>query len=208
MSIRGRSGSASLRSRRIAANAVGIAIARFTYKHQRHDSACVSTPPSSSPTDAPPPAIAPKMPNAFARSGEPANVTVNSDSADGASSAPKIPCSPRAATSMPKDCANPPSAEASEKPARPAMNVHLRPNRSPSLPPSSSRLPNASAYAVITHCRLSVEKCSARCAEGSAMLTIVASSTTISCATPSSARTAQRFGAKPLSVSESTIQRP
>src|SRR3954470_24179302 len=43
------------------------------------------------------------------------------------------------------------------------------------------------------HCRLSVEKCRARCAEGSAMLTIVASSTTISCAVPSSARTAQRL---------------
>src|SRR5450755_2721573 len=46
------------------------------------------------------------------------------------------------------------------------------------------------------HWRLSVEKCSARCAEGSAMLTIVASSTTISCAVPRSARTAQRFGSE------------
>ncbi len=36
-------------------------------------------------------------------------------------------------------------AEATEKPISPAMNVHLRPKRSPSLPPTSSRLPNASA---------------------------------------------------------------
>jgi len=59
---------------------------------------------------------------------------------------------------MPKDCASPPIAEAIEKPVSPAMNVHLRPNRSPSLPPRSSRLPNASAYAVMIHCRQSVEK--------------------------------------------------
>ena len=36
-------------------------------------------------------------------------------------------------------------AEATEKPTRPAMRVHLRPNRSPILPPSSRRLPKASA---------------------------------------------------------------
>jgi len=55
------------------------------------DITAASTPPSTRPTDAPPPAIAPKMPNAFARSGEPANVTVSSPSADGASNAPNAP---------------------------------------------------------------------------------------------------------------------
>src|SRR5207244_521385 len=40
------------------------------------------------------------------------------------------------------------------------------------------------------------EKCSASCAEGVAMVTIVAYSTTISCATPSRARTAHRFGSR------------
>jgi len=40
----------------------------------------------------------------------------------------------------------------------PAINVHLRPNQSLSRPPSSSRLPNASAYAVMIHCRVSVLK--------------------------------------------------
>src|ERR1022692_5121462 len=44
------------------------------------------------------------------------------------------------------------------------------------------------------HCRLSVEKCNARCAEGSAMFTIVASSTTISWATPSRPSTAHWLG--------------
>src|SRR6266700_1080183 len=37
------------------------------------------------------------------------------------------------------------SADAAANPARPAMKVRLRPSRSDSLPPSSSRLPNASA---------------------------------------------------------------
>ncbi len=118
---------------------------RFTYRHQRQDSAWVSAPPSSRPTEAPPPAIAPKMPNALGRSGESAKVTVNRDSADGASRAPKMPWKARAVTSIAKDWARPPTKDAAEKPIRPAMNVHLRPNRSPSLPPSSSRLPNASA---------------------------------------------------------------
>src|SRR5450755_1103636 len=44
------------------------------------------------------------------------------------------------------------------------------------------------------HCRLSVEKCNARCADGRAMFTIVASSTTISWATPSRPSTAHRLG--------------
>jgi hypothetical protein len=45
---------------------------------------------------------------------------------------------------------------------------------------------------VITHCRSVVEKPSARWADGSAMFTMVASSTTISWATPTTARTSQR----------------
>ena len=89
--------------------------------------------------------MAPKTPNALPRSLVPANVVVSSDSAAGASSAPKAPWQARAATSMPKLPAAPPAADAAAKPARPAMNVALRPMMSVSRPPSSSRLPNASA---------------------------------------------------------------
>ena len=53
----------------------------------------MSTPPSSRPMAAPPPAIAPKMPNALPRSRGSVNVVVSSASADGASIAPKTPCS-------------------------------------------------------------------------------------------------------------------
>ena len=72
------------------------------------------------------------------------------------------------------------------------MNVHLRPNRSAMRPPSRSRLPNASAYAVMIHWRWSSEKPSSACADGRAMLTIVTSSTTSSCAMPMTARISQR----------------
>ena len=91
MSIRGRSACAWLRSNRKAMKAVGTAITTLTYRHQRQERTSVRSPPSSSPTEAPPPAMAPKIPNAFARSGEPAKVTVSSESADGARRAPKAP---------------------------------------------------------------------------------------------------------------------
>ena len=125
--------------------AVGTAITRLTYMHQRQEISCVIAPPSSNPSEAPPAAIALKMPNALGRSAEPWNVTVSNPSADGASSAPNAPCRARAPTSIPNDCAIPPIAEATAKPVNPPMNVHFRPNMSPSLPPSSSRLPNARA---------------------------------------------------------------
>ena len=90
------------------------------------------------------------------------------------------PWQARAVTSMAKLTDAPPTADATAKPARPAMKVSLRPSRSASRPPSNSRLPNASAYAVTTHCRSTVAKCSVRCADGSAMLTIVRSRTIMS----------------------------
>jgi hypothetical protein len=43
-------------------------------------------------------------------------------------------------TSIAKLTEAPPTADATEKPISPVMNVSLRPNRSPSRPPNSSRL--------------------------------------------------------------------
>jgi hypothetical protein len=59
--------------------------------------------------------------------------------------APKAPCSVRAITSIPNETEAPPIAEATAKPIRPMMKIRLRLNMSPSRPPSSSKLPNASA---------------------------------------------------------------
>ena len=99
-------------------------------------------PPSSSPTAAPLPASAPKMPNAFARSPGSVKVVASSDSEAGARMAPNAPWTARAAMSIPNDWAAPPTAEAMAKPSRPPMKVHLRPNRSEMRPPSSSSEPN------------------------------------------------------------------
>jgi hypothetical protein len=172
--------------------AVGNARNGLTNSVQRQDRSCVSTPPSNNPTAPPLPAIAPKMPNALFRSAGSENVVVNTASTDGASSAPNAPWRARAATSQPKLWARPPTAEIAANPIRPVRNVGLRPNMSPIRPPRGSKLPNASAYAVMTHWRSPFEKCSARWADGSAIFTIVASSTTITCATPTTARISQR----------------
>ena len=105
----------------------------------------MSTPPSSRPIAPPAPAMAPNTPNALPRSRDAANVVVSRDSAAGAMNAPNAPWAARQATSMPKLIAAPPAAEAAANPTSPVRNVTLRPIRSASRPPSSSRLPNASA---------------------------------------------------------------
>jgi hypothetical protein len=131
---------------------------RFTYRHQRQSRYWVSAPPSTSPISPPAPTIAPNTANALPRSSGSLNVVVRIDRAAGASSAPNTPWLARAVTSIAKLTEAPPTADATEKPTSPVMNVSLRPNRSPSRPPNSSRLPNVSAYAVMTHCRSTLEK--------------------------------------------------
>ena len=56
-----------------------------------------------------------------------------------------MPCSVRAVASIANDTDAPPMAEATANPARPVMKTHLRLNMSPMRPPTSSRLPKASA---------------------------------------------------------------
>ncbi len=94
----------------------------------------------------------------------------------------------------------PPMAETPAKPSSPTRNVTFRPSRSASRPPSSSRLPNASVYAVTTHCRSTVVKCSALWADGSAMFITVMSRTTMSCARPITPRISQRRWSSALLV--------
>ena len=74
------------------------------------------------------------------------------------------------------------------------MNMRLRPMKSAMRPPMSSRPPNARVYAVSAHCRLAMEMCRARCAEGSAMVTTDASSTIINWAMAIMARARKRLG--------------
>ena len=72
------------------------------------------------------------------------------------------------------------------------MNTRRRPNRSAKRPPSIRKPPNANVYALTTHGRPLSEKPSALPIEGSATFTIEASSTTMNCATASTASAAQR----------------
>ena len=113
------------------------------------------------------------------RAGPSANVVVTNDSAVGEAIAPPIPCSTRAANRKPELGANPPARLARENTRMPVMNILRRPKMSPARPPSSRRPPNASVYAFRTQARLVSLKCSAVLMCGSAMFTIVASSTII-----------------------------
>src|SRR5215469_8028188 len=90
----GRSGEVCRRSSTDAPTPDTAAKTRFTYRHQRQDRYSVSTPPSSRPTAPPAPAMAPKTPNAFPRSFGSVNVTVSTDSAAGAISAPRALAGP------------------------------------------------------------------------------------------------------------------
>ena len=193
-STRGRRPGTSRRSSTAAPIPAAAANSTFTYRHHRHDRYSVKIPPSTRPTAPPDPATAPYTANDRRRSSGSVNVVASSDSAVGASSAANAPCTARALISIGKLTAAPPTAEAAANPVMPVRNITLRPTTSASLPPSSSRLPNASAYAVTTHCRSASEKCSARCAEGSAMFMIVASSTIISWAIAITARISHRLG--------------
>nr|WP_298322155.1 hypothetical protein [Haloactinopolyspora sp.] len=88
---------------------------------------------------------APKMPKAFPRAGVSANDVASSDSVAGAMSAPEMPWSARATTSMGKPVAKPPTSEAPTNPLREISSSRLRPKVSASRPPTSRRLPNVSA---------------------------------------------------------------
>ena len=92
----------------------------------------------------------------------------------------------------------PPTAETPAKPTSPTRNVSFRPSRSDSLPPSSSRLPNANAYAVTTHCRSTSVKCNDPWIVGSAIFITVRSRTTISCARAITPKISQRRRPRPL----------
>ena len=86
-------------TRGMAQPATSSATGTLTPRHQRHDAYSVRMPPTIRPIAAPPPASAPKTPNALARSFGSVKVTVTIDSAAGAINAAKAPCSPRAANS-------------------------------------------------------------------------------------------------------------
>src|SRR3954469_14436144 len=165
----------------------------LTKKIHSQLSCSVRMPPSSRPNAPPPAAIALHTPSAFVRSAPSAKVVVMMDSAAGETSAAPRPCSARDATSHSDDVASPLSSDAVVKTITPATKTLRRPTRSPARPPSSRKPPNTSVYALMTHCRLDVEKPRSRWIEGSATFTIVASRMTMNCARQTMTRTSQRL---------------
>ena len=67
---------------------------------QRHEKLVVSQPPSSGPSAAVPPMVAPQTPKAMPRS-RPRNVALSRDSEVGSIMAPPMPCRARAPISVP-----------------------------------------------------------------------------------------------------------
>ena len=159
-----------------------------------HDqlSALVSAPPRSTPAAPPLPEAAPQIPSATFRSRPSRNVVVRIESAAGASNAAPSPCTARKTISEPDDQASPSRSELAVKMPMPSMNRRRRPSRSAMRPPSRSTPPKRTAYAVITHCRLSWLKWRSFLIVGSATFTIATSSTTMNWATTSRDRTIQR----------------
>ncbi len=112
--------------------------------------------------------------------------------------APPAPWMARAASSHAAEVARPPASDAAVNSVMPAMNTRRRPRISPARPPSSSRPPNVSVYALRTQDRLGSEKCRPVAMLGSAMFTTVKSRMIMSWAPSTRARaTVRRSGRCP-----------
>src|SRR6516225_58369 len=165
-------------SKNRAAATISAPTGRLTKKIHGHDSQVVSIPPASTPIAAPAPVTAPNAPSALLRSAPSGNRTKIRASAAGAISAAPTPSTARAAISAPAEPASPQASEAAVNTAAPMIKTRRRPSRSASRPPSSKNPPNASAYALSTHCRPTGENPSPRWIAGNASVTIDPSMTT------------------------------
>ncbi len=109
-------------------------------------------PPISGPMARARPEMPAHMPIARARSRGSRKVLVMIDSVLGSISAPPMPWTTRAPIRNEVDGARAHRTEPPVNSARPPMNALRRPNRSPSVPPVSSRLASASTKASTIHC--------------------------------------------------------
>ena len=151
----------------------------LTRKIQCQLSVSVRMPPRSTPIEPPPEATKPKTPIAFARSAGSVNSVIINERATAETTAPPMPWTARAPTSIHCDVARPHVAEASVNSVIPSRNSRRWPNRSPSRPPSSRNPPNVIRYAFTTHASDSSENPRSSWIDGSATPTIVTSRTII-----------------------------
>ena len=128
---------------RQAATAMATPTGPFTKNTSRQPSpprsSVTSQPPSTNPSPPPSPSAIPNTPNALDRAASGNSVWIVASTC-GDISAAVAPCTRRAATSSPAECAQPHHSDAAVKPSRPSRNIRLRPWISPSRPPVITRL--------------------------------------------------------------------
>ena len=107
-------------------------------KIQCQEMPCTTAPPTSGPIATAAPEMPDQTPSAIPRRSA-GNASASSVSVSGVTSAAPAPWTARASTSMPVVGASAAPAEATVKTVRPARNMRLRPKRSPSAAPVSSR---------------------------------------------------------------------
>ena len=141
-----------------------------------------TAPPTTGPRATARPLTPPQMPSARPRrAGDTAPDRIVSVS--GVTIAPPTPCRARAAISQPMLGASAAAAEPSVKTARPTRNMRLRPNRSPSAAPVSSKTAKVSVYAFTVHSSPCSEAPRSFLITGSAVVTTRLSSETMNTAT-------------------------
>ncbi len=118
-------------------------IGTFTQNTADHEKCCVRKPPRSGPIARPRPEMPAQIPIACGSCLR-GNAATRIDSDSGFRSAPPTPCTARKPISWVSVCASAHAADESVKITRPTMKMRLRPNRSPSLPPSRIRVANTS----------------------------------------------------------------
>src|SRR5215207_8941364 len=151
-------------------------------------------PPSTGPSAAPAPTVAPQAPKAVARS-RPWNVVEMIDNVVGSISEAPMPsmiASPTIRLGMSHESAA--SNEPAPNSAAPMMKIRRWPNTSASRPPMMSRLAKVSAYPVITHSTAGSVVSKSRRMVGIATVSTELSSTTMSAATTTTASVIQRRG--------------
>ncbi len=146
----------------------------------RHENHSVSRPPRIRPMANPALATPENSDSALIRSRGSVNVLVISASVFGPAAAAPRPCRTRANSSQPGEAASAPSSEAAVNRATPPRKSRRRPNRSPARPPSSSRPPNTSVYALSTQASPAGENPRSARMRGSATFITVTSSMSMS----------------------------
>ena len=187
-------------SRAHASGTMTMPMGTFSQKIHCHDRPSTTAPPTRGPSATASPATPPQMPSiAPRRSGGTAADRIVSVS--GVTMALPTPCIARNAISAPDVGASAAAAEPAVKIAMPMTNIRLRPKRSPSAAPVSSRTANVSVYAFTIHSSDARDAPRLRLITGSAVVTTRLSSDTMKIATEAMARVQSIFARSVMSFS-------